>query len=721
MKEKREDMANTAGLPGAFRRPRGLLTGACRLFIAAAAVSMLAPTGSARGAVDLSRSRQAGAASQPAPSIPPAGANRYVIVYADHLAEVARQWADYRAVQGWVTVMAPVGEIARMNAISGAAQGGTDGGNRSDDEIGALNTDAPTAAGPDVASTEDDLATDANAILPRPREEVQAHPVAWAIQRHLRAIFAEAHSEGGVAPEWFHVLLLGDAPDFEDDPALVDLHVPPGKMIAEAAAGGGGGEGAAGPARTGESIGPGLAYTTIPAFTVPKTPGDRDYQSLWEPSGIVTDHFYQLADDADAEADFPLGRMPARTVGEARTLLQKVKQYEHGSPPGEWRRTVNFVAGEGRFGQLDRLIETAFIRLVDQMLPPAWDIHMTYAKVDSPYCPAPADLPGAAMRPLTQGALLTNYLGHGSANGLDRMWAGEERFELGDRAAARSLPASTGASGLPILILIACTTGRYDFEDGRPSFGEVLLLNPSGPVAVIAGSRVTHPFGNAVYHKHFTTALLGDRLPTLGQVELRAAQRLMRLEDPEDETLESMGFMLAMTMNWKTTTPEHRRLASELYNLLGDPALRPAYPAAEVVDIRWDAARASVIGRAPEGFGGSSVRVTIEAPRTAIPRAAEMQPVSVEAVAASDPTANERLRRNHAIANDRALAVGRGTVGPDGSFAIPLPVAGVDWSQAAWIKVYVEGCQSNPGSAESTWAMPVCDAFGAAPFPGESD
>ena len=154
----------------------------------------------------------------------------------------------------------------------------------------------------------------------------------------------------------------------------------------------------------------------VPTWTLPQP--DPALQDI-DDDNYATDHPYQLIDDTDDLPDIALGRIPARTNDQALSVLEKIKRYEHNAPFGLWRRRIAYIAGEGRFGLADIAFELLFKQMVARLVPDEFDVSMTYAKASSIYCPAPSKLTDTVLNQLGDGALLFNYIGHGSAERFD--------------------------------------------------------------------------------------------------------------------------------------------------------------------------------------------------------------------------------------------------------------------------------------------------------------
>jgi hypothetical protein len=414
----------------------------------------------------------------------------------------------------------------------------------------------------------------------------------------------------------------------------------------------------------------------VPAWTFPqldatlRDPRDADY---------ATDHPYQVFEDGDPVPRIALGRVPARSGAEAAAVLAKVRQYEESPALGPWRRRITYAAGEGRFGMADALLESLFRTMVERLVPDAYDVSMTYAKPSSIYCPPPARLTDTLLARLGEGSLLFNYVGHGSEYGFDAMsWKGltVPMLEVADLARL-----ANRTPGLPLALLTCCSAGWYDLAGDERSLAEAMLFHPAGPVAIIAGSRPTHPYANVVLQKEFTRLLLtGSGGPaTVGELDLAAMQQAI-LVDPEDGQLDAIAAPIALAMRWPTSLGGLRRMHVQLYNLLDDPALRLDLPRRSVGGIALADGRLE--GRV-ESMRRGRVLVTVESPRTSPARSEALLAVTGE----DDPDLDAKAAHNYPIANDVVLLRLTGEVA-GGRFEVPL---GEMPPGARLVKVYAAG------------------------------
>jgi len=287
---------------------------------------------------------------------------------------------------------------------------------------------------------------------------------------------------------------------------------------------------------------------------------------------IATDN--RTADiDGDHMPDVAIGRIPADNAEDARLMLGKVIEYENNRDMGKWRRRINVVASVGGFGAMqDRAIETAATMFLKDNIPPSYDLHVTYAKPDSPFCPPPSKIMERTLERFNEGALFVAYIGHGYKLGFDRCKFQGNSWKIFEENTAYDLESK---HGMPIAFLLCCTTGHFD---GSPDcIAEVMLRQPKGPVAVIASSRVSMPYGNAPIAKELLGAFFVDRKATLGEAFMQAKR--LALEPKAGDVQRAQIEMLSNI--YEADKEKRRRERIEhlyLYNLLGDPSMRLPHP-----------------------------------------------------------------------------------------------------------------------------------------------
>lgn len=419
---------------------------------------------------------------------------------------------------------------------------------------------------------------------------------------------------------------------------------------------------------------------------------------------FASDHPYALLVEERESSAVALGRVSVSTDAEARAVLTKIERYEDAAPLGAWRHRINYVAGEGHFGPLDRLLETLFVRFVDELLPEAFDITMTYAKSDSPWCPPPSAVETTTLSRMTEGALLFNYVGHGHADGVDSLRLGERRLPILRGSSIARLPEC--AAGAPIALMSCCSTGWFDRpatkENERDCLAETMLAAPNGPVAIVAGTRPTHPYGNAAMQKEFTRTLIAHADRPLGEID-RLARRELLVLDAADRQLDAIARPVALLTKWKLSLAELRLMHVRMYTLFGDPMMRVAAPGVAVEGLKLDGT--TLRGRLP-GMASGEVEVVIESDRSGHGR-------NTLTAAVDGDDLEKRAAHNYPLANDRVLWRGRSAVqapasdqpagGSPATFAIELPTplpAG-----SAIVRIYAVGRGGGGGAFEAIGGM----------------
>jgi hypothetical protein len=296
---------------------------------------------------------------------------------------------------------------------------------------------------------------------------------------------------------------------------------------------------------------------------------------------IATDTPY--ADlDGDQSPDLAVGRIPADSAEELAGVVRKIMRYEQHSQQPESQPRLNLVAGVGGFGSFtDALVEAAARQVFLQTVPPGVTLQHTSANPDSPNCPPPGEFRDCVRRQFGEQSLAWIYMGHGLPTELDRVRrpAGSESI-----LSVADVPKLRCPARSPLAVFVACYTGAFDAP--ADSLAEELLLAEQGPIAVVAATRVTMPYGNTVLGYELLRACFKDHPSELGNI-VRMAQR-RTLDQSADNPLRASLDGLAHGLS-----PPPIDLAAErrehvlMYHLLGDPLTlfhRPAPMVAQSSD-----------------------------------------------------------------------------------------------------------------------------------------
>jgi hypothetical protein len=169
---------------------------------------------------------------------------------------------------------------------------------------------------------------------------------------------------------------------------------------------------------------------------------------------------------------------------------------------------------------------------------------------------------------LDEESLAWIYMGHGHPTELAKIITpnGEEPLLSVDH-----VPGLCCGTQRPLAVLIACHTGALDAPND--CLAEELLAAENGPVAVIAATRVTMPYGNTVLGHELLKACLVDQTPAMGDI-LKVAQQ-STLHPSKDDTMRSQLDSMAEGLTLPPIDlPVERREHVLMYHLFGDPLLR---------------------------------------------------------------------------------------------------------------------------------------------------
>jgi hypothetical protein len=283
----------------------------------------------------------------------------------------------------------------------------------------------------------------------------------------------------------------------------------------------------------------------IPTFQSP--------ESFHPVTSYATDDFFGCLDDNEGglSTDVPdigIGRLPVQTVAEAAMAVDKIIHYATAADKvhGDWRNVITFVADDGDNGDgnvhmqqadmLATMIDTTYRNYnLDKIYLDA------YNQISTPGGQRIPDASLAINQRMDKGALIINYTGHGGEVG----WAHERVLEVPD------IKSWTNYDRMPVFMTATCEFSRYD-DPALQSAGELVFLNPKGGgIALFTTARPTFGTPNFSLSRSFYDIALKptpNGMPFLGDLI-----RLSKLAAGADNN-------------------------SKKFVLLGDPALKMAYP-----------------------------------------------------------------------------------------------------------------------------------------------
>ncbi|MEO1615816.1 MAG: C25 family cysteine peptidase [Planctomycetota bacterium] len=316
--------------------------------------------------------------------------------------------------------------------------------------------------------------------------------------------------------------------------------------------------------------------------------------------------------DGDGQTELAVGRLPVKTPAQFTSIIERIRAYEGSRDFSAWRGRMQLIGGVGGFGILaDTAIESTTRLVLTSSLPPSVRASVLYGSPGHRFYPRKR-FTESVIETYQQGCRVWVYAGHGMIDRLDRVPSGPTGIPVLDSKTVQQLQCEPEKA--PIAVLLCCYTGAIDAA--VDSFAERMVRQPGGPIAVIAGSRVTMPYGNASLTLGMVDAFHGRRSTSddpkqesvrpaerLGDLFLQALQRLEAKSITETSQVQSLVDTLSTLVSPAgSSLVEERREHASLYGLLGDPLLKlhPPQPVEVTTDAGFDA--------------GAPVRVRINSP-----------------------------------------------------------------------------------------------------------
>jgi hypothetical protein len=280
---------------------------------------------------------------------------------------------------------------------------------------------------------------------------------------------------------------------------------------------------------------------------------------------FVSDDFFGFLDPGEGGTvitrdtlglDLGIGRLPVKTAAEARDVVDKIIHYSSEASLGSWRNVVTFVAddedGDLHRRDADRIAEEEVAAVY-----PVYNIDKiyldAYQQVSASGGERYPDANQAISNRMFSGTLIMNYTGHGS----EQSWAKERVLSESD------ISAWTNFDKLALFITATCSFSRYDNPAATSAGEQTLLLADGGAIALITTVRLV--FSNANFETN------------------REIFRLI-FEPMPDGSRPTLGDVVRLTKVGLATGPDlSDGDNNRKFTLLGDPALRLAYPDYNVV------------------------------------------------------------------------------------------------------------------------------------------
>lgn len=245
--------------------------------------------------------------------------------------------------------------------------------------------------------------------------------------------------------------------------------------------------------------------------------------------------------------DIGVGRLPVKTVEEAKNVVDKIIYYEtNPNTLGQWRNRITFVADDGDVGvhqkQADELAD-----FVDTNHP-EYNVKKIYLdafrQILKPSGESAPDVNKNIVESIDRGSLIINYTGHGA----EKLWAQERIF---DDFVVEKLT----NKNFPLFVTATCEFGRQD-DPAQISSAELSVLHKDGgAIGMVSTARPVNSSTNFELNKAFYNALF----------------------EREDNQSLTLGEIFSRTKNNSISGVANRN-----FSLIGDPSLTLVFPEKQI-------------------------------------------------------------------------------------------------------------------------------------------
>ncbi len=297
-----------------------------------------------------------------------------------------------------------------------------------------------------------------------------------------------------------------------------------------------------------------------PSSFIPAYETDESLQPI---EGFPTDDFYALLSNNEGATlrgalDIAVGRIPAKTSGEAQAVIQKIINYETNPKTlGNWRLNQTFMADDE-----DSSIHQRQANGVATKVDTLYDVYNVnkifldaFQQITTPGGERYPAANEALNNEIFKGILVLNYLGHGGSKG----WTQERVLQIND------ILSWTNFDKLPLLVTATCSFTGYD-DAKFVTAGEEALLNPNGGAIGL-----------------FTTV----RAVYSSQNERLTRAVFDQIYEKVDGVHPPIGEIMRLGKN--SNSADTTNINARKFTLIGDPSMQLAIPKFDIITTKINA------------------------------------------------------------------------------------------------------------------------------------
>jgi hypothetical protein len=269
--------------------------------------------------------------------------------------------------------------------------------------------------------------------------------------------------------------------------------------------------------------------------------------SIQNTESYVSDDYFGILDNNEAInggiLDIAVGRFPVKSSVEANAVVHKIRAYLSNNEKTGWTNKLCFLADDDdnniHVEQLDQIAKYVGVNY------PFFNVEKIYLdafkKVKNGEEESYPDAELALLKCINEGSLVFNFIGHGNTSILTFEKVIQQKEDVQKWTNTQ----------YPLFILFTCEFSRFD-QSGNSGGEDILLNNNGGGIATISASRLTYSGPNYVLNYQFN--------------------KFLTLKDVNGSPY-GIGEILRLAKN--NTGSDINKLN---YSLLGDPALKLAFP-----------------------------------------------------------------------------------------------------------------------------------------------
>lgn len=321
---------------------------------------------------------------------------------------------------------------------------------------------------------------------------------------------------------------------------------------------------------------------------------------------FVDDCYFTALDDGEGNGasnsssktdkyDIAVGRFPVTTADEAKIVVDKVLSYVENKNAGSWQNVAAYLGDDGNNNGHIASADGA-AKIMERLAPSMqakrvfWDM---YTRVFTATGNTYPEVTSILKKQQTDGALLFDYAGHGSAG----IMSHEQVLTVTDFSQFKN-------KVYPLWITASCDIAPWDGTE--TNIGVTAMLNPSGgAVAFYGTTRTVYMDGNQYLNNAYIRSLFtmtGYEYPSMGEAQ-RIAKNYI-ISAGEDRTINKLQFSLLGDPALKLKIPEHRIVVDSINGVcLATAQELPRMKAGATVNVKGHVE--TIAGKPLDDFTGS--------------------------------------------------------------------------------------------------------------------